>query len=126
MFGPLDFSRRDLMAINLQRGRDHGLPDYNSARVGYGLPTITDFEQINPYYGRDDPSRLGRAITDNIERLREVYNNDISKCDIWACGLAETTPDLGPGELFSEILYDQFMRMRHADRFWYENYEQNQ
>jgi dual oxidase len=123
VFGPLDFTRRDLMAINIQRGRDHGLPSYNDARIGYGLPAITSFEQINPYYGMSGDQ--GMVITENIERLREVYNNDISKCDIWACGLAESTPDLGPGELFSEVLYDQFMRMRHGDRLWYENYQQN-
>lgn len=124
------------MAINIQRGRDHGLPDYNTARRAYGLPPITSFEQINPYYGVDttntvDPTSgltlgdLGGEITRDIERLREVYKNDISKCDIWACGLAETTPNFGPGELFTEVLHDQFMRIRHGDRFWYENYEQN-
>lgn len=47
------------------------------------------------------------------------------RCDIWACGIAETTTETGPGELFTEVLFDQFMRIRHADRFWYENYEQN-
>lgn len=47
------------------------------------------------------------------------------RCDIWACGLAETTTDGGPGTLFTEVLFDQFMRIRHADRFWYENYENN-
>ncbi len=48
------------------------------------------------------------------------------RCDIWACGLAETTEESGPGVLFSEVLFDQFMRIRHADRFWFENYEENQ
>ena len=130
VFGPLDFSRRDLMAINMQRARDHGLPDFNSARMAYGLPPLRNFEDLNPLYGAVDD------VTRSIENLREVYNNDISKCDIWACGLAETVPsgfnDLlpaeipaGPGELFTEVLFDQFMRIRHGDRFWYENYEAN-
>jgi len=56
VFGPLDFSRRDLMAINLQRGRDHGLPDYNTARFAYGLVRLDGFEQINPMYGQDPVS----------------------------------------------------------------------
>ena len=128
VFGPLDFSRRDLMAINMQRARDHGLPDFNSARLAYGLDPVANFEGLNPLYGRVE------EVTRSIENLREVYNNDISKCDIWACGLAETIPSdtsdmagvpAGPGELFSEVLFDQFMRIRHGDRFWYENYEAN-
>ena len=73
VFGPLDFTRRDLMAQNMQRARDHGLPDFNSARIAYGLPPRISFEDLNPQYGSDQPT------TDNIERLREVYNNDISK-----------------------------------------------
>ena len=135
VFGPLDFSRRDLMAINMQRARDHGLPDFNSARQAYGLPRIQNFEDLNPLYGILDD------VTRSIENLREVYNDNIDLCDIWACGLAETipsgsndlipadengyTPPPGPGELFSEVLFDQFMRIRHGDRFWYENYENN-
>ena len=129
VFGPLDFTRRDLMAINMQRARDHGLPDFNTARRAYGLDAIASFEDLNPLYGIDE------IVTRNIEDLRDVYNNDINRCDIWACGLAETipsdTPDpelrriAGPGELFSEVLFDQFMRIRHGDRFWWENWEFN-
>ena len=73
VFGGLDHTRRDLMAQNLQRGRDHGLPDFNSARIAYGLPPKFSFEDLNPEYGTDED------ITNNIERLRDVYRNDISK-----------------------------------------------
>ncbi len=131
VFGPLDFTRRDLMAVNLQRAREEGLPDFNQARLAYGLERINSFEEINPLYGVDD------LVTRGIEDLRDVYNNDIDRCDIWACALAETIPSdydnpgsilenmSGPGELFSTVLFDQFMRVRHADRFWYENWRSN-
>ena len=126
VFGPLDFTRRDLMAVNMQRARDHGLPDYNAARLAYGLDRRNSFEEINELYGVDP------TVTDNIENLRDVYNNEIDRCDIWACGLAETIPSdgplqelSGPGELFTEVLFDHFMRVRHGDRFWYENYRFN-
>ena len=46
------------MAINMQRARDHGLPDYNTARFAYGLVKLTGFEQINPMYGIDPVSCL--------------------------------------------------------------------
>jgi dual oxidase len=37
------------MAINIQRGRDHGLPDYNTARQIFGLKRrdkVTDFKNV--------------------------------------------------------------------------------
>lgn len=46
VFGPLEFPRRDLMAINIQRGRDHGLPDFNSARKAFGLLPYKSFDNF--------------------------------------------------------------------------------
>ena len=46
VFGPLEFPRRDLMAVNIQRARDHGLPDFNTARKAYGLPVYTSFDNF--------------------------------------------------------------------------------
>lgn len=48
LFGPMEFSRRDLGALNIMRGRDNGLADFNSARVAFHLPRYKDFKDINP------------------------------------------------------------------------------
>lgn len=36
------------MAVNIQRGRDHGLPDYNTARVEFGLKRYENWTEIHP------------------------------------------------------------------------------
>ncbi|XP_077992197.1 dual oxidase 1-like [Glandiceps talaboti] len=112
VFGPLDFSRRDLMALNIQRGRDHGLPNYNTARIHYGLPPIQDWKDINPFLHSLDPQLF--------TKLSDVHGNNVSKVDIWTGGLLETTPQ-GPGPLFNAIIKSQFLRIRDGDRFWFEN-----
>jgi hypothetical protein len=38
----------DLFSLNIQRGRDHGLPTYNAARAAFGFPKINTFEEILP------------------------------------------------------------------------------
>ncbi|XP_060062787.1 dual oxidase 2-like [Ylistrum balloti] len=113
VFGPLDFSRRDLGAINIQRGRDHGIAGYNAVRLAYGLEEKENWRDINP------------TLEDNLKvltNLQNLYGNTTKpdELDIFTGGLLETTPD-GPGELFKAIMLEQFLRIRHGDRFWFEN-----
>ncbi len=53
--------------------------------------------------------------------LASVYGS-VDDIDLWTGGLSEGASGGGLlGELFSEILLDQFERLRVGDRFWYEN-----
>ena len=97
----------DLAALNIQRGRDHGLPDYNSCRQAYGLKKVKRFEDITKNEER-------------ARRLKEAYKN-VNEIDLWIGGLCEDPyRDAIVGRMFFEILSDQFTRMRNGDRFWYE------
>jgi hypothetical protein len=97
----------DLPALNMQRGRDHGLPDYNRLRRALGLSPrefrISDDSSLN-------------------EQYQAIYQSP-SEIDPWAGGLAEEhRPDTLVGPLFYTIIKDQFIRLRDSDRFWYERY----
>ncbi len=46
-FGPLHYSRQDLGVLTVMRGRDHGLPDYNTVRRALGLDPIRRWADIN-------------------------------------------------------------------------------
>ena len=56
----------DLGAIDIERGRDHGMPTYNQLRQAYGLPARTSFTQITgepsasfpPGTGIDNPNSV--------------------------------------------------------------------
>lgn len=107
LFGSPGAGGFDLASLNIQRGRDHGLPDYNTVRANMGLARKGSFEEIST-----DP--IVRA------RLARVYG-DVNSIDPWVGGLAEDhLPRALVGELVLTVLKDQFERVRDGDRFWYE------
>lgn len=55
MYGPLRFTRTDLVALTIQRGRDFGLQSYTEVRKTLDLPPVQTFEEINPELSRTDP-----------------------------------------------------------------------
>nr|CAD7458660.1 unnamed protein product [Timema tahoe] len=114
VFGPLEFSRRDLMALNIQRGRDHGLPDYNTVRRSFNLPEMTDWSQL------PENIRGNTNVEKAFKELHDKTKNYFDDVDLWVGGILETVED-GPGELFTAIIEDQFIRIRDGDRFWYKN-----
>ncbi len=106
LFGAPGAGGFDLVSLNIQRGRDHGLPDYNSVRRQLGLTPKTSFATIS------SDLRIQR-------RLEEAYG-DVERIDPWVGGLAEDhlTGAL-VGELIHTVLVEQFERLRDGDRCWY-------
>lgn len=70
LFGPMDFTRRDLAALNIMRGRDNGLPDYNTVRRYFQLPVLTNWSQINPKLNEEKPQvRPETSVQLSLPRL---------------------------------------------------------
>jgi hypothetical protein len=108
LFGPPGAGGLDLASLNIQRGRDHGLADYNTVREAYGLARVRTFDQIP-----SDPAVQAK--------LRTLYGT-VDNIDLWVGGLAEThAPGASVGPLFQRIIADQFTRLRAGDRHWYES-----
>nr|XP_020665436.1 peroxidasin homolog [Pogona vitticeps] len=101
----------DLAAINIQRGRDHGIPPYNDFRVFCNLTLAQEFEDL-----KNEIKNL-----EIREKLRSLYG--ITKnIDLFPALMVE---DLVPGTRVGPtllcLLVTQFRRLRDGDRFWYEN-----
>ena len=100
----------DLASLNIQRGRDHGIPSYRK------------WQRLceNVY-----PKRNASFHFRSVERaLRDVYGTEgfNEGMDLWVGGLAERKlPGAQVGPTFACILGLTFTRIRDGDRFWYES-----
>lgn len=102
------FGSFDLAAININRGRERGLPDFNSIRREIGLPELKSFEEFT-------------ATIDDAQGLQDLYG-DLNDIDPWIGMLAEKhMPDAILGNTLMLIIERQFQRLRDADRFYFEN-----
>lgn len=88
--------------------RDRGLPDFNTIRSNLGLIPYAEFNFIT---------------TDESlnEKLRSNFNA-VGNIDAWIGLMSESKKDNTIyGETISKIVYDQFLRLRDGDRFYFEN-----
>jgi peroxidase len=99
----------DLVAINVQRGRDHGLPGYNKYREICLGQRATDWADLT------------NTITPaKVATLKVIYKS-VDDVDLYVGGFLESPHEdsiLGP--IFKCILGDQFARLKKGDRFFYD------
>lgn len=107
LFGDPGEGGFDLASLNIQRGRDHGLPGYNDARQALGLPRVESFADVS------SDEEVQRRLASVYERVDDI--------DLWVGGLAEDQlPGAMVGQLIFRMVKLQFEALRDGDRFWYQ------
>ncbi|KAI6223159.1 Peroxidase mlt-7 [Aphelenchoides besseyi] len=105
------FGSTDLGTINIQRGRDHGLPSYMDFRRMCGLSTASTFDGLS----REIMSAQARS---NLER---IYRSP-DRVDFYAGAVLEDPVVRGLiGPTLACVVGPQFARTRDGDRFYFEN-----
>jgi peroxidase len=98
----------DLGSLNIQRGRDHGLPDYNTARLFYTGTQARRFSDITSV----------DSLADSLQVLYRSVNN----VDLWIGVLAEDhLPGKSVGRTLNAMLKSQFEKLRDGDFYFYLN-----
>jgi hypothetical protein len=98
------FANFDLLSVNIQRARDHGIPDFNSIRESLGFQKLGKF---NDFLFHDE--------------LASVYS-DTNQIDCWIGMNSEPRLDgLMVGETQRTVLARNFANIRDGDPHFYKN-----
>jgi len=104
----------DLLALNLQRGRDHGIPGYNKFRQACGLRALSSWSEKPAEYD-----------SDYWKKLKNVYEK-VEDIDLFVGAIAEAPVRGGVlGPTFACLIAEQFKRLKQGDRFFYTNINGN-
>jgi peroxidase len=106
LFGEPGAGGLDLISLNIQRGRDHGLPGYNAVRASLGLEPRAHFAEITTSPGL-------------VAGLESLYDSTDS-LDLWIGAMSEPHDGDGSvGETIEAGILAQFIRLRDGDRFFF-------
>ncbi|KAL7306502.1 hypothetical protein TKK_0001201 [Trichogramma kaykai] len=99
----------DLVSLNMQRGREFGIPGYMEFRKLCGLPWSDSFEDL-----------FGSMPNETVRRYMSIFEHP-ADVDLWSGGVSERPlPESMLGPTFACIIATQFSNTRRGDRFWYE------
>ena len=102
---------KDYAAINVKRGRERGIADYNTIRDDFGMPPMNNFFSLT-------------GSQDAAAQLESLYG-DVDNIDPWVGMLAERhNPDALFGELALRIIERQFQLLRDGDSYYYQHGDQ--
>lgn len=110
--------------LDVQRGRDVGIPRYNNVREAFNLTRMASMEELvsdryKKYHG-DNYHTLSDYVY-LVDALKELYHDDVDRVDAYVGALIEAPltdlDNLGP--LMAKSIKHQFTRLRDGDRFWY-------
>jgi len=101
----------DLLALNIQRGRDHGIAPYYLAIYKCFGVNVTSFNGLSSYIS-----------SANIAILKTLYAS-VYDIDLYVGGLMErrSNSNYAVGPTFACIIMQQFSDLKNSDRFYYEN-----
>lgn len=106
----------DLLAINTQRGRDHGIPSYNEWRGFVKIYCRVTTGRVRSF----DDLRY-EIPQDRINILKSLYAH-VDDIDLYVGAQSEWIHrNSATGPTFWCLNKLQFINIRHGDRLWYEN-----
>lgn len=100
----------DLITLNLQRAREHGVPPYvNFFQFCSGV-NLTSFDSLKPY------------VDNNVVEAYKTLYKDVRDIDLFTAGISEFSVPRGVvGPTFACILGNGFQRLKYGDRFFFEH-----
>uniref|UniRef100_A0A8C5LS64 Peroxidase n=1 Tax=Leptobrachium leishanense TaxID=445787 RepID=A0A8C5LS64_9ANUR len=101
----------DLCGLNVQRSRDHGLPDYCTWRRHYNLSVPTNVYELGKLMDNEE-------VAQKFVKLYKSINN----IDLWPAAVSEkAVPGGVVGETLFHIIGDQFKHTKFGDSHFYTN-----